>query len=947
MHFLFDPTAPGQSKDRVWRYVGFIGLDVATLRQILTDKAAIEAYKQDPFNPHAIARLRPSAYQKHLVMRYVDNLLDWADSLFTQFTTESINEAVLIYTLAADILGERPPRLGACGETTVPRTYEAIKPALSKGSEFLAEFETWFGEAAPVNSGQSASFGASASALVTAKDPNRRISARQPVLNGPGKTRLRTAAWKSPGSMKDKGIGAGVDAQARIAAPKAQYDSAFSWSVVRQISPVFCVPPNKELLAYWDRVDDRLGKIRSCRDINGIKRLPPLFAPEIDPRLLVRAKALGLSLDDVVGATAGSLPPYRFLYLIQKAKEYAASTASFGGALLSALEKKDNEQLNRLRLVQQQNIAKLTTQVRRWEIQVAEEGLAGVERQIEAAQYRLDYFGGLIESGRSGWEVAQSAATHTANIITGTVATARLLASILFLLPQIGSLFAVTHGGKQEGENANASASMIKDTVDIAKAIASSSALEAGFDRREEGWEHTKKLAEHDLKALDRQKKIAELRLEIANRSLELHEESIEQIEETFAFYEGKFTNLGLYTWLATTLQRVYRGAYNNALALARLADEAFRYERGTSEFLIDASYWDASRAGLGAGEQLMLALQTLERRFIETHHRSHEVDQAFSLQQVAPAALLELRKRGDCTFKIPELFFDLAYPGHYRRRIKAVRLTIPCITGPYVNIGAMLSLTHSQIRSEASGTLVDFPVRRTNSVATSTAQNDAGVFELSFRDERYMPFEGAGAISEWRLELPSTFRSFDYTSINDVILSISYTAEYDGALRDQVQEANGALERSLMSVLRTNPVSRVVSLRHDFSAAFNRILHAAAGTAVSFDLGDAQLPFFLAGRAITVTDARLVVELAPGALPGTLSLGVDGTSLTLAAQTELGGMLGDSLPGAFRSNFKGTHTLTVLDGGDLRPASLPGDPSALDESKVLDILLSITFRLA
>jgi hypothetical protein len=33
-------------------------------------------------------------------------------------------------------------------------------------------------------------------------------------------------------------------------------------------------------------------------------------------------------------------------------------------------------------------------------------------------------------------------------------------------------------------------------------------------------------------------------------------------------------------------------------------------------------------------------------------------------------------------------------------------------------------------------------------SIATSHAQNDSGMFELNFRDERYLPFEGAGAIS-------------------------------------------------------------------------------------------------------------------------------------------------------------------------------------------------------
>jgi hypothetical protein len=36
---------------------------------------------------------------------------------------------------------------------------------------------------------------------------------------------------------------------------------------------------------------------------------------------------------------------------------------------------------------------------------------------------------------------------------------------------------------------------------------------------------------------------------------------------------------------------------------------------------------------------------------------------------------------------------------------------------------------------------------------------------------------EGAGAISKWRIELPDTFREFDYDSITDVVMHLRYTA--------------------------------------------------------------------------------------------------------------------------------------------------------------------------
>ncbi len=46
--------------------------------------------------------------------------------------------------------------------------------------------------------------------------------------------------------------------------------------------------------------------------------------------------------------------------------------------------------------------------------------------------------------------------------------------------------------------------------------------------------------------------------------------------------------------------------------------------------------------------------------------------------------------------------------------------------------------------------------------------------------------FAGAGAISTWRIELPTEFRPFDYDSISDVILHIRYTPKPGGGLLKQ-----------------------------------------------------------------------------------------------------------------------------------------------------------------
>ena len=102
------------------------------------------AIKYDPFNSFAIARLRILAFQKAVVMKYVDNLLDWGDELFAQDTVESLNEATMLYVMAADLLGDRPVEVGGSGiGTEFLLTYRILSHQRS-GSEFLIELENLY-----------------------------------------------------------------------------------------------------------------------------------------------------------------------------------------------------------------------------------------------------------------------------------------------------------------------------------------------------------------------------------------------------------------------------------------------------------------------------------------------------------------------------------------------------------------------------------------------------------------------------------------------------------------------------------------------------------------------------------------------------------------------------------------------------------------------------------
>jgi hypothetical protein len=720
------------------------------------------------------------------------------------------------------------------------------------------------------------------------------------------------------------------------------------WSVVRQVGPAFCIPQNKDLLEYWNRLENRLYKIRNCMDITGARRELSLFAPEIDPMMLVRARAAGLSLDDVLDALGGELPPYRFAFLLEKAKAFAVTVQSFGSALLGALERKDTEELNELRVVHQKELLALTTDVRTWEYESASNAVEALEQRRASIQHRRDYFEQLVRTGLNVEEWTQRIMRQLSTSIRISEGVLDIVAGVTHLIPQLGSPFAMKYGGNEIGSSMSNFAGAMRTVADIADLVAGLAAMEAGFSRREQGWKRDLEAATDDLLEIDKQIEGAKIRRDIAERSIELHQKTLDQTEEVLEMFRDRFTSVGLYTWLSTETQRLYREAYNATYALARLVERAYRYERDDDQSVgLQATYWDASRAGLRAGERLLMDLQRMERRYLETNYRTFEVDQSFSLLQLAPAALIELRQTGRCEFTIPEMALDTVYPGHYRRRIRSVRLTIPSITGPYTNVSATLQLLENSVRREpvlGTDNLTRMPLPRTSSIATSSAQSDGGVFELSFRDDRYLPFEGAGVVSRWSLELPKNFRQFDYQTINDVILSISYTSLRDGALRDEVEKLTGAVEGAILDVLQNEPMGRLFSLRQDFSTAYSRLVHSAAKIPVTIEITEKHFPAILANRDLNIVSATLIVRTIDDPDVTDLQLKLNGDDVTgFAGDPTFSDLPTKDVAGALGSGIVGVHTIEIDDAGGLAPENpAPGDESALDESKIADILLYV-----
>src|SRR6185369_15897840 len=369
---------------------------------------------------------------------------------------------------------------------------------------------------------------------------------------------------------------------------------------------------------------------------------------------------------------------------------------------------------------------------------------------------------------------------------------------------------------------------------------ASSASIKGGFDRRWDVWKNQENLAKLELKQLERSIEAAKIRLAIAEKELANHEQQTENATAVDEMMRTKFTNQELYDWMVTQLSTLYFQTYQLSYDLAKRAERAYQHELGLKESnFIQFGYWDSLKKGLLAGEQQFRDIKRMEVAYLEQNKREHELTKHISLNLLHPQALVALRETNSCFFELPEAIFDIDHPGHYLRRIRSVSLSLPCVAGPYTSVSAHLTLLSNRVRRDSqvqpqyAWQGIEDPrfahdVGGIQSIVTSTGQDDSGVFELDFRDDRYLPFEGAGVISSWRLELPANFRQFDYDTISDAVLHIRYTA------RDGGEPLKNAVTAGLLDAVTRMQVEqgktglfRLFSLRHDFPERWYQLLRS------------------------------------------------------------------------------------------------------------------------
>ena len=940
-HRIFDPTSTDISvpaPQRFWKFLRFrqettlefiaeILLQLATTTDTEVKRRiekSIQAWRDHPFQPHVVARGRYLAYQLSTLMKYLDNLLAWGDSLFRQDTIEALNEATQVYVLAANLLGPRPQKVPPRSKSS-PRSYAQLKAAgIDAFGNALVDLENEFpfdgassGGGDATASGADGVFGIGRSLYFCIPQNDRllgywdqvadRLFKIRHCMNIEGVVRQLPLFDPpiDPGALV-RAAAAGLDI-ASIVNNINQPLSTIRGPMLLQKALDLCSEVKalgSSLLSALEKGDaEHIGVLRQEHELNALKLAR-------DVRFLQWKEA--------ESATASVLASRATVW--ERFRHYKR-ILGVADADIDAVKALD---LTRNPLTEDTFASVYAELVDRYTKTLAREAY----RKETSVGGLMEFAGNAVVSALGG-QLGQTLPLNknenaelniflpTSDVFSAAAMVMNVAAPILALIPQfdahatpLGVGGKVGFGGVELSTAAKYGAQGAEMISNAFKSSAERASRLAGYYRRAEDYVLQANIATSELEQYGRQVIGALLREQILRREYDNHVKQIDDSQAQDDFLHDKFTNEELYIWMQGELSRTYFDCYKFAFDVAKRAEQTLKYELMRDEFdqlnLIKFGYWDSGRKGLLAGETLYLDLRRLEMVYLEQNRREYELTRHVSLARLDPLALLKLKATGACEVSIPEWLFDMDSPGQYMRRLKTVALSIPCVTGPYTAVHCKLSLLRSSIR--VSSVSSDPYIRSTaaddgrfrdfagaiQSIVTSSAQNDSGLFEVNLRDERYLPFEGAGAISSWRIEMPNDVPQFDYESISDVVFHLRYSAREAGNLSAAASDAVKAVLQD------THTLQQMFCLNYDFGDGWY-LFGAAVSDAtrqITLKVGPDQFPYWVKrlgiDDAITATFAAIdwsknKLTLAPVALPFTgnaatgWTLVVDNTSPVFA----------------------------------------------------------------
>ena len=918
--------------------------------------------RNDPLDPHRIARTRRDTYTRFTLLAIVRCLLDFGDAEFTRDTPESIPRARLLYEAALALLDD--PALSQKFEGVCDDLIGTLQ--IQYGDEYIQLLDdtdrNW-------------------PSRFDRDTVSRMANQIETILNGGGPPAAKSKAFKAllkketdahaaddPSTLdalltlEDERRGAAVDAVLMVPevvrrAQGTQFTEHID-NTNRHVPAAMitaCIPPNPIARMLKLRAEANLYKIRTCRNIAGVKRDLEAYAAPTDT--VTGLPSIGRGGQLVVPGLAPPRPtPYRYTTLIERSKQLVQLAQQTEGAMLSALQMRDNEAYNLMKARQdvQHTRAGVTLQDLRVSESQDEEDLAELQR--DRADIQLKTYEEWIDRGLIDQELAMIAGYYVAAGLQAIAASNGALLTQLSTptasVPYVGAVVTAAIWVKAAAES----------QIAMAQAITSHMSVLASFERKKQEWELSRDLARQDVAIGNQQIRLAQDRTRITKQERVIAQLDADNAERTVEFLSTKFTNVELYDWMSGVLESVYRFFLQQATAMAQLAASQLGFERQeTPPPYIQADYWQPpsedslgsttgsgpDRRGLTGSARLLQDIVQLDQYAFETNRRKLQLTKTISLAQIAPIEFQEFRRTGMLRFATPMELFDRDFPGHYLRLIRRVRTSVVALVPPVLGIKA--TLTSGRITRTVIGGDMFQTVRiqrGPESVALTSPRDATGMFEMDTQPDMLGFFEGIGVDGLWELQLPRASNPFDFDTIADVLISFEYTALSSADYYAQIIQTP-----ALRGVQRAD---RMYSLRQDFADAWYDLHNpeqASSPLVVTLDTKRGDFPpnlsdlriehvaWYIASttdKAIEVRNVQLFLTASQGTVGGAANTSDGMVSTRRGNAGAWSAMIGRSPVGRWQLQLPNTEQIRTAFAD-------PGDDGD-GQPRVADVLLVVSY---
>lgn len=738
--YIYDPI---KHSDSDFKLPYFSNIDTSVPSNQLTDSYFLNVYHTHAFDPNAIAQLRPVIYMKLAVIKFIKNLIDWADYQFTLDTRETITTATNLYYMANDILGKKPIALGV-----TPLPVSSCFQDFVEGKEVL--------DAEVLN------------AIYYLEEIDHETTASNPDL---GHKLLEFDPYFSIPENSEF-----IQIWETVADRLFKIRHSLNIEGQHQDLDLFSpeIDPHQLIAS--------MAMSGGLLNVTSLQKIVPLYRFDV---LLEHAMRLAAELNE-----------FEQTLLSLAEREDAEAFAQLHNEQEAAMLQLTTELHDQEITVADKQLELLEGNMASVDIRISY--YKGLVDEVVSAKERnarnLTLAAGILNT----YAIGPSSASGIAFALPQDGSPF----AMTYGGQQLGAALAAEAGALQYiASGLNLAATILEKDASNDRRLEEWQFQLDNANKDKENLGVQKDIAKLQRNIAQKQQDMNYQQIKFNQQTTAYYRSKFSNIQlyrwmqQQLGGLQSQLYQLALKT--ALSAQNAYQIELNTNKSIISNNPFSF-YNKGlTMGKKLQFQLEQLKTAYLDGNSKLLCIEKTISLKDLITKHNASSSDNTNSepaggnnnnAAPAAPAPIFsaETLKRG-ISFDLRATDFSEDFASHIFRRIKMISVTVPSISKPYQNIYLELEMTRNTIETGSNQTEMG-PIAGVNKIIISTGNNDMGFFHFE-GNPRYYPFEGKGVISSWTIKYPdgANRNSDDVTdllnSISDIIINLKYTAQQDTAV--------------------------------------------------------------------------------------------------------------------------------------------------------------------